>query len=130
MIKIERIADFSGHQNPVYTVENSQKQHIIFTGGNDKGVVEWSLKTNAFVKVLMPVKSSIYAMHSPEFSPILAVGERSGAVQIFNFVPVLREGCTDCPGETTLGINWSSIEGNLNSFVADLTQVLNKACIT
>lgn len=85
MIKIERIADFSGHQNPVYTVENSQKQHIIFTGGNDKGVVEWSLKTKAFVKVLMPVKSSVYAMHSPEFSPILAVGERSGAVQIFNF---------------------------------------------
>lgn len=85
MIKIERIADLSGHQNPVYTVENSQKPHVFFTGGNDKGVVEWSLKTNSFVKVLMPVKSSIYAMHSPEFNPVLAVGERSGAVQIFNF---------------------------------------------
>lgn len=85
MIKVERVADFSGHQNPVYTVESSQKPHIFFTGGNDKGVVEWSLKTNSFVKVLMPVRSSIYALHSPSFKPVLAVGERSGNLQVYNF---------------------------------------------
>lgn len=85
MIRIERIAELSGHQNPVYTVENSQKPHIFFTGGNDKGVVEWSLKTNRFVKVLMPVRSSVYALHTPLFSPLLIVGERNGNVQIFNF---------------------------------------------
>ena len=84
MIKIERTADLSGHQNPVYTVEASQKPHIFFTGGNDKGVVEWSLKTNGFVKVLMPVKSSIYALHAPLSSPVLAVGERSGVVQVLS----------------------------------------------
>jgi centriolar protein POC1 len=84
MINIERVAELSGHQNPIYTVESSGKQHIFFTAGNDKGVVEWSLKTNTFVKVLMPVASSVYSLHAPAFSPVLAVGERSGKVQIFN----------------------------------------------
>ncbi|HEY1025644.1 MAG TPA: WD40 repeat domain-containing protein [Sphingobacteriaceae bacterium] len=85
MISVERIAELPGHQNPIYTVENSQKQHIFFTAGNDKGVVEWSLKSNDFVKVLMPVKSSVYALHSPSFLPVIAVGERSGQTSIFNF---------------------------------------------
>ncbi|HXI00542.1 MAG TPA: WD40 repeat domain-containing protein [Sphingobacteriaceae bacterium] len=85
MVNVKRIEELSGHQNPVYTVENSQKPHLFFTGGNDKGIVEWNLKTNTFVKVLMPVNSSAYALHAPSFSPVLAVGERSGKVQIFNF---------------------------------------------
>ncbi|MCO4294183.1 WD40 repeat domain-containing protein [Solitalea sp. MAHUQ-68] len=75
-----------GHRNPIFTVENSQKEHIFFTGGNDLGVVEWSLKKMAFVKVLMPVQSSIYALHAPSFGKnILVVGERSGKVSVFDF---------------------------------------------
>lgn len=85
MIHIENIATLSGHQNPIFTVENSQKPGIFFTGGNDKGVVEWSLMTNSFIKVLFPVKSSIYSIHAPIGIPILAVGERSGQVNIFDF---------------------------------------------
>ena len=86
MISVRQIAEFSGHQNPIFTVENSQKPHIFFTAGNDKGVVEWSMKTMALVKVLMPVKTSVYALHSPKDLPVLAVGERSGKVSIFDFV--------------------------------------------
>ena len=85
MISVKQIAEFSGHQNPIFTIENSQKPHIFFTAGNDKGVVEWSMKTMALVKVLMPVKTSVYSLHSPEDLSVLAVGERSGKVSIFNF---------------------------------------------
>jgi centriolar protein POC1 len=86
MIKVDCIAEISGHQNPIYTVENSQKPHIFFTGGNDKGVVEWSLKTGGFVKVMMPVASSVYALHCPAFLPVLIAGERSGSASVFNFL--------------------------------------------
>ena len=75
MIQIENTATLSGHQNPIFTVENSQKKGIIFTGGNDKGVVEWSIKTPGFIKVLFPVKSSIYALHCPSSAPIILAGE-------------------------------------------------------
>lgn len=85
MISVKQIAEFSGHQNPIFTIENSQKPHIFFTAGNDKGVVEWSLKTMALVKVLMPVRSSVYSLHSPADLPLLMIGERSGQVSIFDF---------------------------------------------
>ncbi len=86
MITVACVAELSGHQNPIYTVENSQKPHIFFTGGNDKGVVEWSLKTRDFVKVMMPVQSSVYALHCPAFLPVMITGERSGKASVFDFV--------------------------------------------
>ncbi len=85
MIKVTRAAEISGHQNPIYAVENSQKSHIFFTAGNDRGVVEWSLKTHDFVKVMMPVESSVYTLHCPQAAPLMAVGERSGKLSLFHF---------------------------------------------
>ncbi|HEY0896249.1 MAG TPA: WD40 repeat domain-containing protein [Sphingobacteriaceae bacterium] len=86
MITVECIAELSGHQNPIYTVENSQKPHIFFTAGNDKGVVEWSLKSREFVKVIIPVQSSVYALHCPAFLPVMITGERSGKAYVFDFL--------------------------------------------
>ncbi|UKJ05756.1 WD40 repeat domain-containing protein [Solitalea lacus] len=86
MLDIKLKTALAGHRNPIFTVENSQKEHIFFTGGNDLGVVEWSLKKMEFVKVLMPVQSSIYALHAPLFGRnSLLVGERSGKVSVFDF---------------------------------------------
>ena len=85
MIEVEQIASLPGHHNPIYAVEASQKAGIAFTAGNDKGVVEWSLRDKAFIKVLMPVSTSVYALHAPSVAPVLAVGERSGQVSIFDF---------------------------------------------
>lgn len=86
MINITRVAELSGHQNPIFSVEPSQKPGILFTAGNDKGVVEWSLKTMSFIKVMFPVKTSVYTMHCVPGKPLLTVGERSGEISIFNFV--------------------------------------------
>jgi len=85
MIQIENTATLSGHQNPIFTLENSQKAGIVFTGGNDKGVVEWNVKTPGFIKVIFPVKSSVYSLHCPVSAPLLLAGERSGQVDVFNF---------------------------------------------
>jgi centriolar protein POC1 len=85
MIEIEELASLQGHQNPVYSVEASQKPGIIFTAGNDTGVVEWSLTRNEFIKVLMPVQTSVYALHATPVAPVLAVGERNGNISLFNF---------------------------------------------
>lgn len=86
MIEVERIAELSGHQNPIFTIEPSVKPGIIFTAGNDKGVVEWSLKKMDFIKVMFPVQTSVYALHCPDFKPLLISGERSGLVTIFDFI--------------------------------------------
>jgi centriolar protein POC1 len=86
MITVEKITELSGHSNPIFAEELSQKPGILFTGGNDKGVVEWSLKNNTFIKVMFPVAASVYAIHCPVGYPLLLAGLRSGEVLIFDFL--------------------------------------------
>jgi len=86
MITVEKIAELTGHSNPIFTLELSQKPGILFTGGNDKGLVEWSLDNNAFIKVMFPVAASIYAIHCPAGYPLLFAGLRNGDVLVFDFI--------------------------------------------
>src|SRR5258707_5534 len=92
---VEKTAELTGHGNPIFTLELSQKPGILFTGGNDKGLVEWSLKDNSFIKVMFPVAASIYAVHGPVELPLLFTGLRNGDVLVFDFIqqqlqPVLK----------------------------------------
>ncbi|MBB6112665.1 WD-40 repeat-containing protein [Mucilaginibacter lappiensis] len=82
----EKIAELTGHGNPIFTLELSQKPGILFTGGNDKGLVEWSLHDHTFIKVMFPVRASIYAIHCPAGYPLLFTGLRSGEVLVFDFI--------------------------------------------
>lgn len=85
-MKAEKITELTGHGNPIFALELSQKPGILFSGGNDKGLVEWSLKNNAFIKVMFPVASSIYAIHCPEGLPLMLAGLRNGDVLVFDFI--------------------------------------------
>ncbi|MDF2432065.1 MAG: hypothetical protein JWP44_1696 [Mucilaginibacter sp.] len=86
MISVQKTAELNGHGNPIFTLELSQKPGILFTGGNDKGLVEWSLKSNSFIKVMFPVAASIYALHCPAGYPLLFTGLRNGDVLVFDFI--------------------------------------------
>ncbi|MDN3588428.1 WD40 repeat domain-containing protein [Pedobacter aquatilis] len=79
---LKHLKTLSGHQNPVYALANSADKNIFFSAGNDKGVVEWSLETMAFVKVKMPVQSSVYYIHY--YNEKLFIGERSGAFSVYD----------------------------------------------
>lgn len=85
-MEVQKSAELSGHSNPIFSLELSQKPGILFSGGNDKGLVEWSLESNAFIKVMFPVMASIYAIHCPVGYPLMFTGLRSGEVLVFNFV--------------------------------------------
>jgi WD40 repeat protein len=81
---LKHIKTLSGHQNPVYALATSDKNDTFFSAGNDKGVVEWSLETMAFVKVKLPVQSSVYYLHY--YNNQLFIGERSGAFSVFDLL--------------------------------------------
>jgi len=81
---LQHLHTFTGHQNPIYALVKSDKDGIFFTAGNDKGVVEWSLKKMAFVMVKLPVQSSVYYLHN--YNNQLFIGERSGAFSVFDFI--------------------------------------------
>lgn len=73
----------SGHQNPVFALAiSSVDPNALFTGGNDKGVVEWDLESNSFKRILCKVGSSVYALLSIPGTSLLAIGMRSGQVLV------------------------------------------------
>ena len=79
---LQHVKTLTGHQNPVYALVNAAADGFFFSAGNDKGVVEWSLTALAFVKVKLPVQSSVYCLHT--FKNYLFVGERSGAFSVYD----------------------------------------------
>ncbi|RZM27460.1 MAG: WD40 repeat domain-containing protein [Pedobacter sp.] len=79
---LKHVITLPGHQNPVYALTTTDDPGIFLTAGNDKGIVEWSLDLKAFIKVIMPVQSSVYSM---VFSGgLLFSGERSGVFNVFD----------------------------------------------
>lgn len=81
---ITHLHTLSGHQNPIYALANSNKAGVFFSAGNDKGVVEWSLETMSFVKVILPVQSSVYALHT--YKDLLFIAQRSGLILVFDLL--------------------------------------------
>jgi WD40 repeat protein len=81
---ITHLHTLSGHQNPIYALANANNSSAFFSAGNDKGVVEWSLETMSFVKVIMPVQSSVYALHV--YQDLLFVAQRSGLILVFDLL--------------------------------------------
>ncbi|PUV22404.1 WD40 repeat domain-containing protein [Sphingobacterium athyrii] len=68
----------TGHQNPIFCVEKGYYLNTFFTGGNDKGVVEWDIEKNGFKRILCAVTSSVYALKLIPGTAILAIALREG----------------------------------------------------
>ncbi len=81
-LQIHKAGTLSGHQNPIFAVENGPEPHMLFTGGNDKGVVQWDLNEMAFKRIVLPVRFSVYVLHLIPNTTLLAVGTRDGRVQV------------------------------------------------
>ncbi len=81
----KKTAELIGHQHPIYVVENSFKEHIVFTAGGEGAVVEWSLKKRAFIKIMFKMNASIYCLHSVKNPNVIIAGDRSGLLNVFDF---------------------------------------------
>lgn len=80
MLKLEET--LIGHSNPIYALSSAVDPDRFYSAGNDKGVVEWSLSSMTYVKILLPVQSSVYALH--RFNELLFIGQRSGTILVYN----------------------------------------------
>lgn len=71
-----------GHQNPIYTVAIDSDKQVLYSAGNDKGIVEWDLATDSFKRVLCTVASSVYCLLTiPRYDYLLA-GLRNGELLV------------------------------------------------
>lgn len=70
----------AGHQNPIFTVSRGMDEQTIYTGGNDKGIVEWDLEEGKFRRILCAIPASAYSLHLLEEEGTLIIGLRNGEV--------------------------------------------------
>jgi WD40 repeat protein len=71
-----------GHSNPIYALSSAVDPDRFYSAGNDKGIVEWTLSSMTYVKILLPVQSSVYALH--RHGDLLFIGQRSGTILVFD----------------------------------------------
>lgn len=83
---LKKVATLEGHEHPIYSLCISQKPHILFSGGGEGAVVEWSLKNMSPIKVMYKTKASIYSLICPKTLPLLVSGDRAGQISVFDFV--------------------------------------------
>lgn len=124
---LKKVANLEGHEHPIYSLCISQKPHILFSGGGEGAVVEWSLKNMSPIKVMYKTNASIYSLNCPEALPLLISGDRAGQISIFDFIQqklIFQKKLTEKPIFGLLTIDkilyFISEDGHLRSF--DLVQ--------
>ncbi|TJZ60611.1 WD40 repeat domain-containing protein [Sphingobacterium olei] len=75
----------AGHQNPIFALEGIPGKSLLFSGGNDKGVVEWDLEEMKFKRILCAVPASVYTLYHIPDTNYLAIGMRNGEIYIVDF---------------------------------------------
>lgn len=79
---LKHFITLEGHQNPVYALINTTEDNHILSAGNDKGIVEWSLDSMSFKKIVKPVSSSVYSLYIHR--DLLFTAYRSGLIDVFD----------------------------------------------
>ena len=83
-VEVKHIAALAGHNGCIYALEQGVSENTVFTGGSDKFIALWNLKTLQAEKFAASLPSSVYAMcHIPERQLLLA-GTTTGSILILD----------------------------------------------
>lgn len=74
----------AGHQNPIFAVEAGKDSSVLFTAGNDRGIVEWDLSLGKFRRILCTVPASVYTLRLLDDGNTLAAGLRNGELWLID----------------------------------------------
>lgn len=80
-LKISKLTQMIGHQNPIYALAADPAQGVLYSAGNDKGIVRWNLKELKFERVLSPVQHTVYGLHLLDEEQTLVASMRNGTVR-------------------------------------------------
>lgn len=130
-------AVLEGHEHPIYALCSSSKEHILFSGGGEGAVVEWSLKTNLPIKIMYKTRASIYSLHCPKALPLLVSGDREGKISIFSFTEqklIFQERLTELGIFGMLSIEhllyFTSEDGTLRALDLNTFELVLEHCIS
>jgi WD40 repeat protein len=82
VINITKVAHFSGHNGPIYSLCTAINPKQFYSGGNDGYVVLWDTETKGDGKLLVQVNRPVYALCLDAQRNLLFCGAASGNLHV------------------------------------------------
>src|SRR6185436_7610401 len=79
---IKKIHQYTGHEGPVYALEQASDENKFFSGSGDKIVAEWNLQNGEKAKALVNVGAIIYAIKYIREKNWLLIGTSVGRIHV------------------------------------------------
>jgi WD repeat-containing protein 61 len=110
-IQIKKLAEFTGHKHPIYTLEAAPEPGRFFSGGGDKTIVEWDLKDPSIGVPLAQFEFTIYSLCLIPEKKILLAGTSEGGIHIIDIGTKKEIKYFQLPGEGVFDIQYSKAHG-------------------
>jgi WD40 repeat protein len=83
-MEVERIASLTGHNDCIYTLEGSGRDHIFYSGAADGMVVEWDLTSPDTGQLIAKLPNSIYSLEYLSDRDQLLIGQNFEGVHLID----------------------------------------------
>jgi len=83
-ITVEKIKTLSGHDAPVYALEQGMNPGIVLSGGGDRVVSRWDVLSDALPSALVQTQSTIYSIKLIRSKNLLLAGVAGGLLHVIN----------------------------------------------
>jgi len=86
-VQVNKVHTFTGHSDCVYTLQQANESHSIFSGGGDGLVVLWNLKEKGDGTLIAQLPNSVYALHYLKERGLLVIGQNYSGIHLIDHEP-------------------------------------------
>ncbi|OHX68449.1 WD40 repeat domain-containing protein [Flammeovirga pacifica] len=83
-LEVEKLAQFGGHKDGLYSVVKTSHPKLFYTAGADGYVVEWNIDTPEEGKMIAKVPNTVYSMEALEDRNQLVVGQNNEGIHLLD----------------------------------------------
>src|SRR5688572_3206116 len=81
-VEVKKLAEFTGHNNPIYSLIAAPEQGRFFSAGGDKMIVEWDINDPSMGIMIAQLPFTVYSMCI--YDHYLLAGTSEGAIHIID----------------------------------------------
>jgi WD repeat-containing protein 61 len=112
-ILVTKVAEFTGHQHPIYSMIAAPQPGRFFSAGGDKTVVEWDITNPALGIPIAKFLFTIYSLCLVPENQTLIAGTSEGGIHVIDLITKKEIKYIQLPGEGVFNIQYSQIHGVL-----------------
>lgn len=84
-VQVTKLHTFTGHRDSVYTLQQTNEPHLIFSGAGDGMVALWNLKEKKDGELIAQLPNSIYALHYLNSRRLLVIGQNYSGIHLIDY---------------------------------------------